>query len=379
MLASPANLRDSRYRKPLSILRENIAMKFGWLTLALSPTPEEDAARIDQQIEQVCLAEQLGFDDVWLTEHYFTGESVYNDALLFAAALAMRTERVRIGFAVVQTPFHHPVRLATQLALLDNLSKGRIDVGLGRGTVYNEYEFVGHGLRSDDSRERMNETVDILERAWRGGAVDYDGAHYKINAPQIRPLPYQRPGPPLWRSVISPSSFSECGRLGIPILTARLPVARIKERWALYEAGLNEAGHDAKTRARLLSQSALWRNVYVADSNAQAREELAALLLQTRTHMMHVREAYNPADFVIEPAMLNAWTDPAVDDDTAINYVLETGSIYGAPARVREQVAELRDVGVQHLLCQTGFGDMSHERNAASMRRFGEEVMSAFQ
>ena len=107
----------------------------------------------------VRFAERLGFGDVWLTEHYFTGESVYNDALLFASAVAMRTERIRIGFAVVQLPFHHPVRLAVQLALLDNLSRGRIDVGVGKGTIYNEYEFVGHGLRSDDSRERMEEAI----------------------------------------------------------------------------------------------------------------------------------------------------------------------------------------------------------------------------
>src|SRR5205814_8096283 len=76
------------------------SMRCGWLTLSLSPSPEEDAARIDQQIEQVCLAEQLGFGDVWLTEHYFTGESVYNDALLFASAIATRTERISIGSAV---------------------------------------------------------------------------------------------------------------------------------------------------------------------------------------------------------------------------------------------------------------------------------------
>ena len=111
-------------------------------------------------------AERLGFGDVWLTEHYFTGESVYNDALLFASAVAMRTERIRIGFAVVQLPFHHPVRLAVQLALLDNLSRGRIDVGVGKGTIYNEYEFVGHGLRSGDSRERMEEAIDIIGRLW---------------------------------------------------------------------------------------------------------------------------------------------------------------------------------------------------------------------
>src|SRR6185437_417317 len=280
-------------------------MQFGWLTLALSPSPEEDGARIEQQIEQVCTAEALGFSDVWLTEHYFTGESVYNDSLLFASALAMRTSRIRIGFAVVQTPFHHPVRLATQLALLDNLSKGRIDVGLGKGTVYNEYEFVGHGLRSDDSRERMAEATEVLERAWRESPLIYDGKYFKLRVPELRPRPVQQPGPPIWRSVISPGSFTECGRLGIPILTSRLPVARIKERWQLYEAGITEGGHDERTRERLLGQAALWRNVYVAETDAQAEEELSPLLLRTRAHMMHVRHEFNPPDFQIDPVMLN--------------------------------------------------------------------------
>jgi hypothetical protein len=93
---------------------------------------------------------------------------------------------------------------------------------------------------------------------------------------------------------------------------------------------------------------------------------------------MHVREAYNPSDFVIDPVTLNPWTDPKVGHDAAIRFSLETGALYGSPKRVREQVAELRDVGVKHLLVQTGFGDMSHAQNLASMRRFGEEVMPAF-
>jgi alkanesulfonate monooxygenase SsuD/methylene tetrahydromethanopterin reductase-like flavin-dependent oxidoreductase (luciferase family) len=353
-------------------------MQFGWLTLALSPSPAEDARRIDQQIAQVCQAEALGFSDVWLTEHYFTGESVYNDALMFAAALTQRTERIRIGFAVVQMPFHHPVRLAVQLALLDNLSKGRIDVGVGKGTVYNEYEFVGHGLRSHDARERMEEAVDILERAWREAPLIYNGKYFQVEVPELRPRPVQQPGPPLWRSVISPGSFTECGRLGIPILTARLPVERIKERWALYDAGLEQGGHDETTRTRLREKNALWRNVYVAESDAQAEDELSALLLETRAHMMHVREAFNPADFAPDPVTLNAWTDSRIGDSEAIAFVLATGSLFGSPARVCEQVAELRDVGVRHLLCQTGFGAMSHEQNLASMQRFGKQVMPAF-
>ncbi len=353
-------------------------MQFGWLTLALSPSPDEDAIRIDQQIEQVCAAESLGFSDVWLTEHYFTGESVYNDALLFASALTMRTTRIRIGFAVLQMPFHHPVRLAVQLALLDNLSKGRIDVGIGKGTVYNEYEFVGHGMRSDDSRERMAEAIEILERAWRETPLVYEGKYFRLRVPELRPRPVQQPGPPVWRSVISPTSFRECGRLGIPILTARLPIERIKERWTLYEAGISEGGHDEMTRAKLLAQAALWRNVYVAESDAQAEDELSTLLLRTRAHMMHVRGEYNPTDFHIDPVMLNPWTDPAVGDAEALAFVLATGSVFGSAARVREQVAALRDAGVRHLLCQTGFGDMSHEQNLLSMRRFGEQVMPSF-
>ena len=353
-------------------------MKFGWLTLALSPSPEDDAARIDQQLAQAQEAEALGFSSVWLTEHYFTGESVYNDALTFAAALAMRTTRIRIGFAVLQMPFHHPVRLAVQLALLDNLSKGRIDAGIGKGTVYNEFEFVGHGLRSGDSRARMEEALEIFQRIWTESPLTHHGKYFDVHVPELRPRPIQQPGPPLWRSVISPASFQECGRRAIPILTARLGVPRLRERWALYAASLAEGGHDEATQTRLLADAALWRNVYVAESDAQAEDEISALLLETRAHMMHIRQDLNPPDFTIDPAMLNPWTDPAVSDADALPYVLETGSLYGSPARVREQVAELREAGVRHLLCQTGFGAMSHISNIASMRRFGQEVMPAF-
>src|SRR6185436_15880982 len=184
---------------------------------------------------------------------------------------------------------------------------------------------------STDSRERMEEAVDIIERAWREAPLTYNGKFHKIHIPAIRPKPVQQPGPPLWRSVISPGSFKDCGRLGVPILTARLPVERIKERWATYEAGIDEGGHDERTRARLLAQSALWRNVYVAESDAQAEDELSTLLLRTRAHMIHVRHEYNPADFRVDPGMLNPWTDPAVGDAEALAFVLATGSLFGSP------------------------------------------------
>ena len=107
-------------------------MRFGWLTLSLSSSPHEDKQNIDNVLIQAQEAEKLGFEDVWLTEHYFTGESVYNDALLFAAALAMKTEKVRIGFSVVQMPFHHPVRLATQLVCRQFINLIELMLELGR-------------------------------------------------------------------------------------------------------------------------------------------------------------------------------------------------------------------------------------------------------
>lgn len=353
-------------------------MRFSYLTLAASPGPEDDRQSIQDQLELARLAEALGFDGVWLTEHYFTGESVYNDALTFAAAVAMQTSTLRIGFAVVQLPFHHPVRLATQLALLDNLSDGRIDVGVGKGTVFNEYEFVGHGLRSDDSRARAAEAQTILERCFAGKPFAFKGEYYDLSVPALRPIPVQQPGPPLWRSVISPPSFSDAGRQGLPILTARLPVSKLGERWALYQEGMDAGGVAPDKQAALLEQSGIWRNLYVAESDAQAEDELAAALTSARRHMIHIRQDLNPPDFVVDPAVLSPWVDPDADEASAIQDAVQSGSICGGPARVKGQIEELRDAGVGHVVLQTTFGDMSHAQTTAAMERFGADVLPAF-
>jgi len=353
-------------------------MRFGWLTLAHSPSPEADHAAIEQQLEQACYAEALGFDGVWLTEHNFTGEAVYCDPIPFAGALAARTSRIRIGFAVIQLALRHPIRLAVQLAVLDNLSRGRLDVGVGRGSLYNEYEYVGYGLRSDDSRERSAEALDVMIRAWTEEPLVHQGKYFQVALPALRPRPFQRPHPPIWRSAVTPASFREYGRLGVPIMTSRLPLDRLRERLALYDEGLAEGTHDEATRERLRREAAVWRHVYVGESQAEAEDTLAGAVLHTRQHMLHARAEHNPADFRVDPGLLNPYNDPAVSDEAAVGWALETGALCGTASRVASRLAELRDLGVGHVFSQLSFGYLPHEKIMASMRRFAGEVMSRF-
>jgi alkanesulfonate monooxygenase SsuD/methylene tetrahydromethanopterin reductase-like flavin-dependent oxidoreductase (luciferase family) len=164
----------------------------------------------------------------------------------------------------------------------------------------------------------------------------------------------------------------------VPIMTARVPLDRLPDRLKLYEDGLIEGGHPAPTRERLRRDVAVWRHVYVGDSQAEAEDDLAAAVLHTRRHMLHARSAYNPGDFRIDQALINPFNDPGVAEQEAVRWSLETGALCGTAARVAEQVAELRTVGVRHVLCQMSFGYLAHDKILASMRRFGEHVLPAF-
>ena len=122
----------------------------------------------------------------------------------------------------------------------------------------------------------MEETLEVLVRAWTESPLVHQRQVLQLSLPELRPRPRQRPHPPIWRAVSSANSVRECGRLGVPIMTARIPVARVPERLALYDAGLAESGLDAATQQQLREQAAVWRWVHVAESQAQAEDELAA-------------------------------------------------------------------------------------------------------
>src|SRR5437660_1546657 len=142
---------------------------------------------IHRELEQMEWTEELGFDQIWLTEHHFIDYGLSVDPAALASAAASRTRRVRIGLAAAILPFHHPLRLAEQLALIDIIAKGRLDVGVGRGN--RPAEFKGYHVPQQENRERFDEAVDIMLKAWTEERFSFDGRFFTIGDahPSLQP------------------------------------------------------------------------------------------------------------------------------------------------------------------------------------------------
>jgi alkanesulfonate monooxygenase SsuD/methylene tetrahydromethanopterin reductase-like flavin-dependent oxidoreductase (luciferase family) len=165
--------------------------------------------RYDQALTQACRADEAGFDSVWLTEHHFSRHGIVSDSLMVLAHLAARTSSVRLGTAVSVLPLHHPVRLAEAAATVDQLSGGRLDLGIGRG--YQPGEFRGFGVDIAEKHDRFAEALDVLDRLWStDGPVSHSGKFWSFEDAYPQPRPVQRPHPPLWLATDSPDGLAMC-------------------------------------------------------------------------------------------------------------------------------------------------------------------------
>ena len=343
-------------------------MRFGSFVFPVSHTPENDGVVIDNTLREVELAEELGFDAVWLTEHHFDGASAYVDPVVFAAAIAARTKRVKIGFAVVEMAFHHPVRLAAQTALLDNLSHGRLIVGTGRGSAFNHYEYIGFGLTMEEGLERLPEAEDLLVKAWTGEDFKYEGKFWNVAFPRLRPRPYQKPHPPLVRACISEASTVAMAKIGRPILMGVQTLDTIRSRLEQYRETMLGAGFDEAATETALDQTWVSKNLLVADSYDKARAIADAGFQRERKHFREARERYNPGG--LPPR------DPG--QPLPAGEVLEQSFIMGTPGQVADQVAEMRDLGVRNLMLKLNTGEMAPTDVQSSMRLFAEKVLPLF-
>ena len=162
-------------------------------------------------LRQIAWAETIGYDDVWLTEHHFCADGHAPSILPLAAAVAVTTQRIRIGTGVLLLPLHDAVRVAEDCATIDILSRGRFELGVGIG--YRPQEFAGLGLTLADRAGRTDEGLEIICRLWGGETVDYAGKHYQIAGAKLSPPPIQRPRPPLWVGGFAPAAAKRAARL----------------------------------------------------------------------------------------------------------------------------------------------------------------------
>jgi len=217
-------------------------MRFG--VQNLFPAEGEDDHRVLREaLEDIRLADDLGFDSVWLTEHHFSRYGILGNPMVLGAAVAQMTTRIQIGTAVVVLPFHNPLRLAEDAATLDIISGGRLELGVGRG--YQPREFAGFGIDAETSKQRYAEVVEILRRAWSGEPFSFAGDHYTIDDVVVSPRPIRPGGPPIRHAVVSPASFPERGALGHHIITSPTfaPLGRMKKNFDAYRSALVEHGH----------------------------------------------------------------------------------------------------------------------------------------
>ena len=166
-----------------------------------------------ETLDQAAYAEELGFSAVWLSEHHFSAEGYLPSLAAVLGALAMRTSRVRLGTAVLLAPLHHPLRLAEDLAVVDQLSGGRLDVGIAPG--YKPDEFAVLGVPKGERGARTDETSEILKLAWGGERFSFAGQHFTFDDVIVAPPPAQPGGPPIWVGGSSLAAARRAARYGL--------------------------------------------------------------------------------------------------------------------------------------------------------------------
>ena len=216
-------------------------MKFG--VMHLFPAEGDDRQVLRDTIEDIVWADELGFDSAWLAEHHFSRYGILGNPITLAAALMERTQKIKIGTAVLVLPFHDPIRLAEDAALVDNIGGGRLALGIGRG--YAPKEFKGFGRSVAENKELYQEVVDVVELAWSQENWSYQGKYFNYENITTYPRPLTPGGPPLVHGCSSRESFRMRGLRGDPVIVSPqfTPLPLMQKNYGSYREALAEGGH----------------------------------------------------------------------------------------------------------------------------------------
>ncbi len=362
-----------------------------------------------ETLEQCELADQVGFDNLWFVEHHFlTGFSGSPCPEVIFGALSRITKRIRIGFGVCILPYHHPVRVAERVAMVDQLTDGRVEFGTGRS---NAYEQLGLGIDPRETRSRWNESIRMLPQIWQSDEFSWEGEHWNVPARRVLPKPFQKPHPRMYLACTQTESFRLAAQLGIGVLSSASYATNIlKEHVQVYR----DAIKDADPVGAFVND--FWGNnvhAFCGPDNQEARE-LAANSMKTffGPDKPYIEGRINAYEELLEawggvPDHLQAdfgrWlrqSDEAHQEQAAqagisldsgpgaaraavaqldANVLADRGVIIaGDPASCIEGVKMYEDIGVDQVMLIMQTETIPHEKVMSSIELFGKEVIPAF-
>lgn len=337
-------------------------MQFGLFYEWPNPTLRQWKTLFEEGIEQIQYSEALGFDYCLIAEHHFTNYGNSPAPLMQALYIGQRTRRLKIGTAAVILPVWQPLRLAEEVAVLDNLIDGRFLCGIGRG--YQPYEMAGFGGNLEESRQRFDETLDVLLKAWtQEESFTYEGKHVHIPKPvTVFPKPLQKPYPPLLLMGTSVDSMRVAAQLDmLPFSSGMMGTDGIRAQFGALVHAHAELGKPL-TNLRLGLQCM----THVAPTDAEAYAEVRYARWQTRAQRgLNRQEVTN--------GRINAVPYAGELDEAAYLDRL----FFGSPATLIEKFKRAASVGATHISNWMMFGGIEHEKLMRSIRLMGEEVIPA--
>lgn len=350
-------------------------MKFGLLYIPdYYPDRYPSASHFyGDMIEEIQFAEQLGFEGAFFAEHYIDGYA-FPSPPVFATAVAQRTERIRLGTGVTLLPLSNPIRTAEEYAMLDVLSEGRLDFGVGRGILKAEYELFG--IDEAESQGRYHEALDVVLQAWTQESVTHSGEYYRVQDVKAFPKPVQQPHPPIWAAcAVTPGSFSWAGQRGLhPMI---VPFAfpdhrRLQKLLDRYWSAHREAGHESSGREVLGVY-----HLYVDQTDERAHAV-------GRPHFGRYWEFFSALDRkgsfqsddydVYRGGFGKIFGNVTYED-------LDRGDcvMFGTPERVTERLRRAReDYGLTYPIFEVNFGALPHAQAMESLELFAKEVIPQF-
>lgn len=339
-------------------------MIFGVGYYSLQSPPHQPRAHRElypEMLEEISVADQMGFDSAWLTEHHFLEDGYCPSSLTTAAAIAARTKKIRIGTGVLLLPLHDPIRVAEDAAVVDLISGGRLILGIGLG--YRPEEFAPFGRTLKERRGRMEESIEILRKSWSGGPFSLDGKYYKIENTNVTPKPIQSPIP-IWIGAFTEPAIRRAARIGAALYVPAIgTIPIIKYLFDMHENLLKEYGRNPDD-----FEKPLVREVYISDQKADTVWE------KIKEHVTYTAKGYASWGTMVDRTgrLLSDPNDPILYD------LAREQSIIGTPEECVESIKQYQaGLPVDNLICRFRFPGVSHEEAMRSMKLFTEKVVPA--